>query len=250
MDFLLKGKTALVTGASRGIGRAIAQTLAREGCDLILTARDKEALNEVAVSIAKAYAVEVAALPCDISSEQGIETLCSQVGELDILVNNAGAVPGGSLAKVAMKDWKNAWDLKVFGYINLSQALYEKLEASRGVIVNIIGVAGEYLMPEYIVGSSGNAALMAFTRSLGKEASKTGVRVVAVNPGPVATERWQKLVEDIAESDPEKARIMASNLPMGRPADPDEIANAVAFLASPLSAYTTGAVLTVDGGGG
>lgn len=249
MDLQLKGKTALVTGASRGIGRAIAGTLAREGCNLILCARDREALNTVAAEIAADCAVGVETLTADLSSESGIDKLCSGIRELDILVNNAGAIPGGSLAKVAMKDWKNAWDLKVFGYINLSQALYEKLRKSQGVIVNIIGVAGEYLLPEYIVGSSGNAALMAFTRSLGKEASKTGVRVVGINPGPVATERWHRLLSDIAASDPAKAETMAANLPMGRPGLPDEIANAVAFLASPLSGYTSGAVLTVDGGG-
>lgn len=250
MDLRLKGKTALVTGASRGIGRAIAAGLAREGCDLILTARDGDAVQKVAGDLAGQFGVDVRAVAADISTEQGVQALCAEVDALDILVNNAGAIPGGSMTKVAMEDWKQAWDLKVYGYIHLSQALYETLKTRRGVILNIIGVAGDYLLPEYIVGSSGNAALMAFTRALGKDASKTGVRVVAINPGPVATERWHKLLEDIADTDPEKAKNMAANLPMGRPAEPEEIASAAAFLVSPLSAYTSGAILTVDGGGG
>jgi hypothetical protein len=113
MDLQLRGKIALVSGASRGIGRAIAAGLAREGCDLILTARDGDAVQKVAGDLASQFGVNVRAVAADISTEPGIQTLCAEVAELDILVNNAGAIPGGSMTKVAMEDWKHAWDLKV-----------------------------------------------------------------------------------------------------------------------------------------
>jgi NAD(P)-dependent dehydrogenase (short-subunit alcohol dehydrogenase family) len=248
MDLKLSGKTALISGASKGIGLAIAKGLACEGCNLILTARSEEKLIEEASQISSDSGVEVQIIPADLSTPMGIEAISKSITGLDILVNNAGAIPGGHLHNISMDEWRKAWDLKIYGYISLTQALYDRLQRNSGVVINVIGVAGEYLLPDYVVGSTGNAALMAFTRSLGKQASKTSVRVVGINPGPVATERWCKLLDEISNSNPGKAKHMVESLPLGRPAQPQEIANAVAFLASPLSAYTNATIVTIDGG--
>ena len=141
----------------------------------------------------------------------------------------------------------------MFGYIGLTRALYPRLKERAGVVVNVIGAAGEYFDPNYIVGSAGNAALMAFTRSLGKAAPKDGMRVVGVNPGPVATDRIEMLLRARAArdlGDPERWREFHKAMAFGRPASVEEIASAVAFLASPRSGYTTGTILTIDGGPG
>jgi len=149
--------------------------------------------------------------------------------------------------------WRHAWDLKVFGYISFCRAVYAQMKARRaGVIVNVIGSAGESFPPGYIAGAAGNASLMAFTRALGKQAPSDGLRVVAINPGPVETDRLVMLRRAEAQAkfgDPERWRELSAGMPFGRPAKPAEIGHAVAFLASPLSGYTTGTVLTINGGG-
>jgi NAD(P)-dependent dehydrogenase (short-subunit alcohol dehydrogenase family) len=250
MDLQLSGKLALVTGASKGIGRATALTLAEEGCDLVLVSRDAASLRDVAEAIRGRYPVDVRTLPADLSDQSAIERIAAQLAELDILVNNAGAIPPGNLLAVDNDTWRAAWDLKVFGYLNLTRALYPSLKTRGGVIVNIIGSAGERFNPGYITGSTGNAALMAFTRSLGKDASKDGMRIVGINPGPVATDRFERLQRARAKTelgDEARWRELTSGLPFGRAATPEEIASAVAFLASPRSAYTNGTILTIDG---
>jgi NAD(P)-dependent dehydrogenase (short-subunit alcohol dehydrogenase family) len=172
-------------------------------------------------------------------------------GDLDLLFNNAGAIPPGGLQAVDDARWRAAWDLKVFGFISLARALYPKLAARGGVIVNIIGAAGETMPPDYIAGASGNAALMAFTRALGKSAPKDGVRVVGVNPGPVSTERLTSLLRVQAErelGDSDRWPELAASMPFGRFASAREVADAALFLASPRSAYTSAAILTIHGG--
>jgi 3-oxoacyl-[acyl-carrier protein] reductase len=172
------------------------------------------------------------------------------VGALDILVNNAGASPPGNLLAVDNERWRAAWDLKVFGYVSLSRALYPVLKKRQGVIVNIIGSAGERFDPDYIAGSAGNASLMAFTRSLGKMATQDGMRVVGINPGPVATDRMQtrlraRAAKELGEEN--RWQELTAGMPFGRAAKPEEIAAAAAFLASPRSGYTSGTILTIDG---
>ncbi len=251
MDLNLSGKRALVTGASKGIGRAAALQLAEEGCDLVLVARTVDALEDAAADIRARRQVSVQVLPADLSRQSEVERAAAAAGEVDILVNNAGAIPPGDLVSVDDARFREAWDLKVFGYISLSRALYPVLKARGGVIVNVIGAAGEWLDGGYIAGSTGNAALMAFTKSLGKTAQKDGMRVVGINPGPVATGRMESRLRGQAREqfgDEERWRELTANLPYGRPAAPEEIAAAVAFLASPRSAYTTASILTIDGG--
>lgn len=249
MDLYLRGKRVLITGASLGIGMATASLFAEEGCDLILVARDETRLNEVATSIAERYRVSTKVIAADLSTDSGIEKIIVESGECDILVNNAGAIPPGDVFEVDNSRWRHAWDLKVFGYVNLTRTLYPTLKKNNGVVVNVIGTSGERAEPNYIAGSCGNAALMAFTKGLGSNSPRDGVRVVGVSPGPVATERIEFLLRATAKrtlNDESRWNERFNAMPFGRAATPQEIANAIVFLASPRSSYTSGTILTID----
>ncbi len=251
MDLQLAGRRALVTGGSKGIGRASAEALAEEGCDVVLVARDPGALDEAAAMIRSRHQVRVEVITADLARQSEVERVAVAAGDLDILVNNAGAIPPGTLQVVDDVTLRAAWDLKVFGFISLCRALYPMLRTRHGVVVNVIGAAGETFDPGYIAGVAGNAALMAFTRALGRGAHADGVRAVAVNPGPVATARLERLLRHRATAelgDPDRWLEPCRSMPYGRPAEPGEIAAAVAFLASPRSSYTNGTVLTINGG--
>ena len=191
-------------------------------------------------------------IAADLSSEGAVRRAADAAGEIDILVNNAGAIPPGDIGSVDDETWRRAWDLKVFGFIAFCRTVYPMMAARKaGVIVNVIGAAGEKYPPGYIVGAAGNAALMALTRALGRQAPADGLRVVGINPGPVATERLVMLQRDRAAKtlgDAERWQELLAAMPFGRAASPEEIGHAVAFLASPLSGYTSGAILTIDGG--
>ena len=250
MDLKLTGKRALISGASKGIGRATALELAREGCEVVLVARTAATLEAAAADIRGQCQVGVQAIPADLSRQAEIERVAVEVGEIDILVNNAGAIPAGDLLALDDAAFRAAWDLKVFGYISMCRAFWPALRARSGVIVNVIGAAAEWLDPGYICGSTGNAALAAFTRALGKQAQKEGMRVVGIHPGPTATDRFAIRFKARAAQelgDETRWRELTGGLPYGRPAEPEEVAAAVAFLASPLSGYTTGSILTMDG---
>jgi NAD(P)-dependent dehydrogenase (short-subunit alcohol dehydrogenase family) len=253
MELGLRGKTAVVTGASKGIGRAAAETLAAEGCSLHLVSRTKDALEKAAEAIRGRYQSAVRVHALDLSQSQSVGNLVAEAGDADILVNNAGAIPGGSLDTIDEARWRAAWDLKVFGYINLTRAFLARMTERRsGVIVNVIGAAGERHDANYVAGSAGNASLMAFTRAVGSTSLFHGVRVVGINPGPVRTDRIMTLWRTRAEKefgDPERWGEYQKKLPMGRAAEPREVADLVAFLASDRSGYTTGTVITLDGGG-
>ena len=251
MDLQLGGKRALITGGSKGIGRASAEILAEEGCDVVIVARDVAVLDEAASAIRGKRQVRVETIAADLSKQAEVERVAAAAGAVDILVNNAGAIPPGNLLAVDDATWRAAWDLKVFGFIGLTRALYPGLRERHGVIVNVVGAAGETFDPGYLAGVAGNAALMAFTRGLGRGAHNDGVRAVAINPGPVATQRMERLLRHRAESewgDGARWRDLCASMPYGRPAEPAEIGAAVAFLASPRSAYTNGTVLTINGG--
>lgn len=253
MDLQLTGKRVLITGGSKGIGRAAAETLADEGCHLVLVARERGALDAAASAIRARRQVNVATISADLSDDRTVRRVAAEAGEIDILVNNAGAIPAGNLGAVDDATWRRAWDLKVFGYISLCRAVYALFAERRaGVIINVIGAAGERFDPNYIAGSAGNASLMAFTRALGRAGPADNVRVVGINPGPVATQRLETLSRARAAQqlgDAERWRELFAKMPFGRAAEPAEIGNAVAFLASPRSAYTSGTILTIDGGG-
>ena len=252
MDLGLAGRRALITGGSKGIGRASAEALAEEGVDLLLVARDAAALEATAAAIRGQRQVRVEVLSADLSQEAEVRRVAAAAGAVDILDNNAGAIPPGTLGQIDDATLRRAWDLKLFGFISMCRAVYPAMAARRfGVIVNVIGAAGEKFPANYIAGAAGNAALMAFTRALGRASPADGVRVVAINPGATATARMEMLMRHRAQEalgDVERWMELCRDMPFGRAGSPREIGDAVAFLASPRSGYTTGTVLTIDGG--
>lgn len=252
MDLKLAGKTALITGASMGIGAHIAETLAHEGVHLHLTARSTDKLDALKTRIAEISDVSVTLHPQDLTSEDAPTALAKAIPSIDILVNNAGAIPSGDLWDVDEAAWRKGFDLKVFGYVNMSRLFYTKMkDAGGGVIINIIGNGGEVLDRDYIAGAMGNVSLMGFTRALGGYALDDNMRVVGINPGPVNTDRIYNMLRKWAEKDlgdPDRYMELANGYPLGRPAHCAEISDLVAFLASDRAGYTTGTVYTVDGG--
>ena len=253
MELGLRGRKALVTGASKGIGRACAEVLAEEGCDVVLVSRTAADLEAVRAKIAGEYNVSVRYYALDLGDGRNVDTLAAECADTDLLINNAGAIPGGNIGQVDEARWRQAWDLKVFGYVNMTRRFYALMaERRKGAIVNIIGAAGETPDSEYVAGSSGNASLMAFTRAIGGTAPRDNLRVMGINPGPVMTERLVTLMRTRAQTqfgDPEKYTELMKPLAFGRAAKPEEIAWMAAFLASDRSGYTTGSIVTIDGGG-
>ena len=253
MELGLRGRKALVTGASKGIGRACAEVLAEEGCDIVLVSRTAADLEVVRAKIAGEHNVAVRYYALDLSDGKNVDKLAAECPDIDILVNNAGAIPGGNIAQIDEARWREAWDLKVFGYINMTRRFYALMAARRaGTIINILGAAGENPDFDYVAGSSGNASLMAFTRAIGGTAPRDNLRVMGINPGPVMTERLITLMKTRAQTnfgDPEKWTDLMKPLAFGRAAKPEEIGYMAAFLASDRSAYTTGTIITIDGGG-
>ena len=252
MELNLKGRTALITGGSRGIGFGVAELLAAEGCNLHLASRSQESLDAARKSLAGKHGVKVTVHALDLSTQDNVLKLATACGPVDILINNAGAIPQGTITGLDDKTWRTAWDLKVFGFINLTREIYREMCAmKRGVIVNVVGTAGERPTANYIAGSMGNASLMALTRALGGESPQYGVRVVAVNPGGTETDRqvvrWKaRAAKELG--DEKRWRDLTTGFPFGRLGTVDEVAAMIVFLCSARSGYTTGTVITVDGG--
>jgi hypothetical protein len=253
MELGLRGRKALVTGASKGIGRACAEALAEEGCDVVLVSRTAADLEAARAAIVAKHNVAVRCYPLDLSDSRNVDKLAEACADTEILINNAGAIPGGNIDAIDEARWRTAWDLKVFGYINMTRRFYALMRArKKGVIINILGAAGENPDFDYVAGSSGNASLMAFTRAMGGTAPRDGLRVVGINPGPVMTDRLVTLMRTRAQTqfgDAERWTEYMKPLAFGRAARPEEIGWMAAFLASDLSAYTTGSIVTIDGGG-
>jgi len=253
MDLRLSGKSALITGASKGIGRAVAETVAQAGlARLVVTGRSTEALASLKAEIERDHACVVEVLPLDLGAEGAAQALGDAAGDVDILINNAGDVPAGPLDTLSEADWRRGFDLKVFGYIFLSRIYYPRMKArGSGTIVNIIGNSGENWDAAYIAGSTANAALMSFTKALGGRSLNDGIRVLGINPGPVATDRMVKIMKRKAVDilgDEARWEELNDHYPGRRPATVEEVADLTAFLASPLSGYTTGTIVTLDGG--
>lgn len=252
MEFGLKGKTVLITGGSKGIGLACAKAFAVEGCDLHLAARDPAQLEAAKSEVHGVERVDVRLHAIDLSKRGAAESVTEACGPIDVLVNNAGAIPGGSIETIDETVWREAWELKVFGYINMTrQIIAQMFKRESGVIINVIGLAGAKPSYDYICGSAGNAALMAFTRGIGAGSTQHGVRVVGVNPTVTRTERTMTLFKARAKAtygDESRWKDMLSDLPFGRQAEVQEVADMVVFCASDCASYLSGTVIDIDAG--
>jgi 3-oxoacyl-[acyl-carrier protein] reductase len=258
MELGLRGRTALVTGASLGIGRAIARELAAEGVAVAMVARNPDRLAEAAAAIAAETGARTVPLAADLADAAQLDSAVARaeaaLGRIDILVNNAGATPMGRIAESDDATWRKSLDLKLMGYMRCARLLVPGMRARRwGRVVNIIGRSGHQPRATYIVGSSVNAALLSFTHALAQECAPDNVLVIGVNPGPIATPRWDALVEQGAAGsgrDPgaENAAAIGS-VALGRLGTVEEVSGLVAFLCSDRAGFITGTNIDIDGGG-
>lgn len=241
-----------MTGASKGIGLGVARSLAAEGANLIIAARTENRLRATAAGIEADFDVTVTPVVCDLSdaADQARLAKAATDGPLDIVVNNAGAIPGGSIATVDEVTWRDAWDLKVFGYINLTRMLLPTFTAQgSGVILNVIGAAADRPQPGYIAGATGNSALVGFSKAMGSTSLRDGVRVLAVNPGLTLTDRMTDILAQRSQDkygDDSRWQEFIPDDPA--PATVAEVADVVTFLVSPRASHVSGTVLTIDGG--
>ncbi len=252
MDLQLTGKVAIVTGASRGIGRSIALALAKEGMRLVLVARSQALLEDTAATANTECLVHAADLRETGAAQAVIDAAIAKFGNIDVLVNNAGATKRGDFLELGDSDWSDGFALKFFGAMRLCRAAWPYLKARQGSIVNIVGVGGRTGSAEFTIGGSVNSALLNLTKALAHRGIKEGIRVNAINPGSIATERLQVRIDAVANEEKltrdAAAGKMAQALGVARFGGPEEIARAVAFLASPAAGYCQGAIVDIDGG--
>jgi 3-oxoacyl-[acyl-carrier protein] reductase len=259
MDLGLKGKVVLVTGASRGIGRAIALAFAGEGCRLALASRTSEALAAVTQEV-EALGAEGRSWPTDITDPTQVETLvqnaCQAWGGVHVLVNNAGRGYSKAFDAVSDGEWQRIVDLDLFAAIRLSRAVLPHMkQRGCGQIVNIAALSGRVPRVGQIVSNTAKAGLISFTESLAAEVARYGIRVNAVCPAAILTERWQQRVARYGEerglsSEQAMTELARTGIPLGRFGSPEEVASVVVFLASERAGFITGASIFVDGGVG
>jgi NAD(P)-dependent dehydrogenase (short-subunit alcohol dehydrogenase family) len=257
MDLAMTGKKAIVTGASEGIGKAITLAFAREGVDVAICARRKEPLEATAAEIAKATGCKIFAIPADLTkpadAENFIKKAHAALGRIDILVNNAGSSPGGVLEHLTEEDWAQSLQLKFMGYVRcMKHVLPIMRQQKKGRVVNLIGNDGVKVSYWEIAPGAANAAGQNLTLSLASQYGRDNISFVAVNPGPVRTERWAGLVKAMARDMnlpfEEADKAAPSSIPLGRIAECEEVANLVTYLASDLAFFINGTMIEIDGG--
>jgi 3-oxoacyl-[acyl-carrier protein] reductase len=252
MELHLAGKVAIVTGASKGIGRAIAQALAGEGMRLVVIARSRDLLEELVGPMGDRGVAVAADLMAHDAPARIVESALARFGGLDLVVNNAGSTKRGDFLALSEADWADGFGLKFFGAMRLCRAAWPHLRASAGAIVNIAGVGGRTGSAEFAIGGAVNAALLNLTKVLADRGITDGIRVNAVNPGGIATNRLQTRLRTFAAEHgiglQDAEAQMARALGVARFGTPEEIARLVAFLASPQAAYCQGSIVDADGG--
>lgn len=251
MDLALRGRVALITGSSRGIGRAIAELLAAEGCSVMLTGRDKQALAETARAIGKSKS-HIAELRDPDAPAALIEATRREFGQLDILVNNAGATKRGDFLELTDADWQDGFGLKFFGHMRLVRAAWPLLKATNGAVLAIGGNGAAKPTADFTIGSSVNAAVAAFHKALADIGKRDGIQVNTIHPGHVDTDRLRRQMQ---------ARMARTGLDMSAQIEayrrelnvprlglPDDIAAMAAFILSPRGRWLHGATIIMDGG--
>jgi NAD(P)-dependent dehydrogenase (short-subunit alcohol dehydrogenase family) len=251
----LEGKIAIVTGASRGIGRAIALQLAEDGATLLLAARTKTDLAKVSSEINSSggKATSVAGDLRDPGVPAAlVKAALEAYGAIDIVVNNAGATKRGDFFKLTDADWEDGFALKFYGAVRLTRAAWPHLKARRGSVLNIIGSGGRTPSAEFTIGGSVNGACLSFTKAVADIGLQDGVQVNAINPGRVKTDRFQQMLVDEAVqyggdvNAALQAIVQKSNIV--RLGEPEDVARLAAFMVSPQSRYMHGSLIDLDGG--
>jgi len=249
MDLKLGGKTVLITGGSQGIGAACARSFAAEGCNLVLVARNQARLQTVQAELSAKHAVRVDVHALDLRDPAGLKRTAELAKSVDILVNNAGDIPTGTIESLDDAKWRHAWELKVFGYLNLSREAFLAMKERRsGVIINVIGMAGERASYDYICGSTANAGLAAFTKGLGSGSTKFGVRVMGVHPPLTRTERMDTMLKTAAKrryGDESRTADLIKDGVFLPAIEPVQVADAVVYVASPRASQLSGIVFNL-----
>ena len=253
MQLSLEGKVAIVTGGSKGIGRATALGLMAEGASVLVCARGKEALEETVRLAGDKSEGRVIGMQADLTKGEEIKAVVARClatfGRVDILVNNAGSARPGDFLQLPDDAWTDDWTLKFFGYVRMAREVLPHIEKQKnGVIINIIGTGALRPVGSYMIGGAANAALNHFTKALADEGAKHGVRVVGINPGPILTERLQRFLSTFSPESNSAEEAMKKMTPLGRVGKPEEVADLVLFLASERAAFIHGANITIDGG--
>jgi 3-oxoacyl-[acyl-carrier protein] reductase len=255
MELGLEGKVAIVTGASRGIGAAIAAELAREGCDLLLAARTQEGLEATAARVEAAgrrALVHVADLRKPAAPEALAEEAVARLGSIDLIVCNAGATKRGDFTTLSDDDWADGFALKFTAHRRLARAAWPHLARAKGTIVFISGIGGRTPGAEFAIGGSVNAALLSFAKALTDKGIEDGIRVNVVNPGSVATDRLKARIAAFAQKhevdEAEARQRMVREAGAAGFGEPEDIAALVAFIASRRGRFLNGAIIDMDGG--
>lgn len=252
MDLGLNGKVALVTGASQGLGAAIAASLAQEGMLVCLAARNRAKLDEVAAGLG----TDTLVVEADLSRPDGVAAVMEAVGQrfgaLDLLVNNAGATKREDFFGLTEQDWEDGFALKFHGYVRFTRAAWPLLKASGGSIVNIVGIGARGGKGEFTIGGAVNAGLLNFTKAMSEYGIRDGVRVNAINPGRIETDRLTRHLDRFGEEHglppADAAARLMRELGIARFGRPAEIGATVAFMASGQAGFMQGAILDIDGG--
>ncbi len=235
-------RTAIVTGASRGIGNAIARRLAQDGARVVLCARDEELLKATAWDIGDNALTVALDLRLPESAAKVVEAAVAKFGTVDVVVNNAGATKRGEFESLTDDDFIDGFALKYFGAVRMTRAAWPHLKKQGGSVVNIVGVGGRTPSGQFTIGGSVNAAVLAFTKAMSEVGIRDGVQVNAINPGPVRTDRLAQRLKTTSE----EAFMRESRI--ARIGEPDDIAAMVSFILSPHGRLLQGSLIDMDGG--
>lgn len=256
MDLELTNKVVLVVASSKGLGKAVAKELAKEGANVMLTSRSAESLKKAAEEIQKEAKGKIAYFPADITKPEDIKSLVKEtrekLGKIDVLVNNAGGPPSGNFLDFNDEDWEKAFQLNLFSYIRLIREVLPDLKQEGGKILNIASSSIKAVLPNLILSNTFRNGINGLSKSLAIELAPDKILVNTIGPGRIATDRIQEL--DQAKADAQNRSLeevteeSEKSIPAGRYGEPEEFAKAAVFLVSGANTYVTGQSLLVDGG--